>query len=210
MKLEFIPEFIPQMMNKRAVTRRSRQNKNPGVNSTVTVVDTRQKLERRLAQRSDKISIAGKCIITTGAAGGAGVLETPFTPSAFGVKLPALAAFYTRWRILSLNMYFSYPTSTVVGAIGVIDDDNIDSINPTTLQGVYELRCSMFVNPLTGSTVPLMWKPLDPDRWYYTSTQSSVNDIRDIVPGTLALYVSTSGGPFLVEAFYTIELSGSV
>jgi hypothetical protein len=191
------------------VNRRARQNKSP--NATTTVVTIRDSLERRLAKRSDAIDMVGRCLITVGNAGGSGVLLNGFTISSFGTRLAAIATNYSRWRISSLNLNFVIPLT--VSAVGIVDDDSLASGEPTTLSTVYELRCSLFNQgvpaavPFTGN---LLWKPVDPMRWFYTTPQSSANDLRDITPGTFAEYCNAATASWTFECYYSVQLSGGI
>jgi len=205
-----IEVYLPNRNNKRAVNRRARQNKAP--NATTTVVGIRDSLERRLAKRSDMIDLVGRCLITLGSAGGAGVLLNGFTPASFGVRLASIATNYSRWRIQSLNMNFVIPST--VSAVGIVDDDSLASGEPTSLATVYELRCSLFNQGIPAGGIitgnNMLWKPIDPSRWFYTTSQSSANDLRDVTPGTFAEYCNAATPSWTFECYYSVQLSGGI
>jgi len=196
--------MTPKNQTKRG-DRRARQNKSP--NRTTTIVDIRQSFERRLASRSDTIACVGKTLLQLPSTSSNGVTSNSLSPSVFGVHFSSIAQNFTKWRILSLQLIWPIPSSTAT-AYGVFDDDGVATDLPSTNIGVYELRVSSLA--LTNQSAYTEWKPIDKSKWYYTSGQSSANDIRDYCPCSLVAYNNGAGTAFNVECYYTIELSGGL
>jgi len=116
---------------------------------------------------------------------------------------------FARYKIVKLIIQvrplLGQTTNTVFGIL----DDVINSAAtlPTTFNDVYQLRCSAIISP--GQTVPTIfeWKPVDPDKWYYTEGDIG-GDNRFTVPAGLVAF-SSSGTVLPVEFHYTIEFEGA-
>lgn len=171
-------------------------------------MDPRVALSYRLGVRKDTISLVGKVLLTLSASG-AGVAALSIAVSNLGARVGTIGLTYNRWRVVKLHFFFqlgSGVAGTGFEAYAVADDSNLGDDLPTSLAGVYESRTSC-VSLTTGSST-LEWKPVDPDKWYYTEAESSGSDDRLIIPCTLLGY-STVMTSTILECFYTLEFSGS-
>jgi hypothetical protein len=197
----------------KARSRNGRRRKAPY--QIVQTLDPIQTLNRALALRSDMIVVKDKCSKTV-TISATGVTQVPLnvtsTVSFFGSRIAAMAALYTRFKILKVNMIpiavsGAFPVTTNSITTGIIDDY---SVSVTTLDDVFSLRCSASLaaigNP-TGSNM-LTWEPLDNTKWYYTSLDSGDN--RFVIPAAYAAF-NTSGSAFTVEygVWFTLVLDGA-
>jgi hypothetical protein len=166
--------------------------------------------ERQLAVRSDRITMSGKVIVTV-AAGTSGTQV--FSPAALGDRIFKVASIFARWRIVKLIIVSGPVSTTGAFSFGVVDDNSSEGGSaplPTTVNEVVELRCSKF--PLSSvNPNEIEWKPVDPQKWYYTSPGGGTgSDNRFVYPSTLA-YAATSAPSAAVSfgVYYTTEFEGA-
>lgn len=195
------------MARKRRNRGGQRGSKNSARPAVVVSLTPTEAFQAQLA-RSDACPLKGKFIQA------AALTTTPtsllaISPLNLGVRANGLSAFFTRYRIKYLNVKFTTNTTSLgnaVSALGFIDDVATSTSTPSSVGGVGELRCS--ATCFGSETVPsrLMWKPSDPNRWYYTQTDG--DDPRFEFPAVL--YGASSANQNLaMEIDYSIVFSGA-
>lgn len=197
--------MTPKNQSKRGV-RRARQNKSP-----INVISmTRQEAyERNLSTHSDSSVLRGKYTVNMGLTTIPSLVAI-INPSAFGARATAYAGVFARYRIKELNIKFM-PNSTstaAITAVGILDDTSLSGDVPTTYQGITELRCS--ATQFEGVTVPaaFSFQPLDRKKWYYTTVETSGNDVRLSAVGELYA-ASTAAVSCAFEIDFSIVFSGA-
>jgi hypothetical protein len=119
---------------------------------------------------------------------------------------------FARFRVKSLIIkFFAQPTAGASGimALGILDDAGAEGEQPTTFDGVSELRCSA-IN-FVSETIPteFIWKPLDSSKWYYGPGGVTGSDTRLVYPGALYSGSSNSGQPYFVVIDYVLVFAGA-
>jgi len=196
--------------SKRRMTRPGRRNQS----QTITSVTPAQEFERKLARSSDACVLRGKFYSTIAPSAGTPVLLYALHPSNLGVRASALANIFTRFRFLSVGFKFSVSTATQAatgGVMGVLDDaSGTEGDAPTSTNAVLELRTSALNLPTDTVPTEFMWKPVDRNLWYSTSSAASVSDPRLLFPGVI--YVGPIGGAgttFTVELDWELVFKGA-
>jgi hypothetical protein len=168
----------------------SGSSRRQGMGRVVTVETPSSAFERRLAQSADIVTLRGKLFQSASVTAGSVSLGLVFHPANFGGRSSNLATIFSRFRFLSVAMRFlsnvngATQSSTVMA--GVLDDaSGTEGDAPTSPAGVLEQRCSALV--LQNQTVPVdfIWRPVDRNLWYATTTGSSTSDPRLVFPGVL-------------------------
>jgi len=134
-----------------------------------------------------------------------------------GQRAAAMAGNFSRYRIIkAIFKHVPQQGSNAPGRVymGVNDDNGGEGGSSTVPQDylqIAELRTS--TNISLGGEGEFQWKPIDPEKWYYTYTTTG-NDGRQSVPGTF--YAITDGfgnsGAFnsRIEALMTVEFAGDI
>jgi hypothetical protein len=173
--------------------------------------------ERQLAQRNDRVVVVAKMLFPSLTVTSGTVSTITIQPAGLGFRALQFSKLYSRYRILK-SMWEpvfvnASATATTPIVYGIQDDVSGEggAPTPTTLDDVYALRCSI-VTSASGSSVSgdsiLYWKPMDVEKYYYTSGSSS--DARLSTPGTLCVTAGTSITGVQFRCFYTIEFSGAI
>jgi hypothetical protein len=165
--------------------------------------------EMALAKRKDQTILRGKQIYNLALSGGYGSAQ--LAPSTFGLRVGTILTAYERWKILKLvvrplNDISAGLTSEVVA----INDDGDLSGTALTQSQLLEYRCSRVLGTSGTDTNEFQWNPIDIDKWYYTSIESSGGDIRLVAPCVLianATPTSLTSSPFVL--YYTIVAEGA-
>jgi len=197
------------MPNKRRTNaRKGKRVSGPRVVTALTQSDT---AERALAVRGDRVTVKGKNLATVLITGTIGTAL--LFPASFGDRVAKLSALFSRWRIVKLIVK-NAPVSGTAGfpaAYGLIDDDSTEGGSaplPTTQAEIVELRCS---NTLLSTTMPgeLAWKPVDPQKWYYTQAGGASSDPRLYAPASIAVAAITGSTSVSFVYYFTIEMEGA-
>jgi len=169
-------------------------------------------IERRMALRSDKITLVGKRLLTGSiASGSAGVLF--LTPSQFGDRLESIAASFLHFRFAKLVIEITSQVAPIVA--GILDDVGSEGGAvpiPSTADDVLNYRCSTLVSS-ANQLKTLQWRDSDPNRWYYTNqgAASAPSDPRLSTAATLYIKATGTGATtYVATMYYTIELAGAV
>jgi len=191
------------------------QRRSRGGPRTTAVTSPAETLNRQLAVRTDVNSQRGKYLLQLSSAPTTvGVIPINPGSGAFGNRQLALQAQYSRFRVVKLTFFCSTvlnATETPVpAAFGLLDDVPGSSSTPTTVNDIVSLRCSTFTELGRQETAMLEWKPLDPAKWYYTTSESTTQDARLELPATV-FCIALSGGTVnhRILVYYTIEYSGA-
>jgi len=190
------------------VNRRASQNKRSGSARATIALTQYDMRERQLAERSDKIIMSGKTITGITAVGTSPVVGTlPLNPASFGNRIQVCGLIFARFRITKL-IVVANPGGTLA-AFGVVDDYTAEGGSaplPVTLEEVAEVRCSK-TSLSTVNPNELIWKPVDPMKWYYTTNGNAASDGRFQYPASLAAGF-TAAGSNSFTVYYTLEFCG--
>jgi hypothetical protein len=194
---------IPKNQNKRGA-RRARQNKTP---LKVISMTAAQAFNERVAQHSDSMTLRGKVLLSaTISPSTTNFLVLSPSSTGFGVRVNAMAAVFSRYRIKRLGFKFSTGTSSPV-ALGIQDDTSSGVTIPTTYNGILEQRCSAS-NLSAVDVVEFAWEPLDKKAWYYTLPIAG--DLRTSTMGTAFASAQIANTNLYCEIDYTFVFSGAV
>jgi len=139
--------------------------------------------EATLARGGDSTVLRAKRVLNPITLTSTPSLIFSITPATLSTAFADLGEVFTRFRVKQLVVRF-LGTNTVV--VGILDDANGgEGDAPGSIPQLSELRCSGA--SLGPQTVPteIMWKPTDPEQWYYTQAGGSGSDPRLTSPGTL-------------------------
>jgi len=212
---KIIVPITPKRNNKRG-DRRARQNKRSGgPSSMLGNLSLSKQFELKCA------TSIPTCVIRIKHAGffsfGVTLNNQTLQPNTMGARAATLAGAYARYRII--KAIFKQVPTLGYGAqgrvyMGVSDDNGGEggtSVVPADYLQISALRCS--TNVSLGGEGEFEWKPVDPDKWYYTYTTTG-NDGRQTVPGTFYCISDGFGqsGTFSgrIEAFFTLEFAGDI
>jgi hypothetical protein len=118
-------------------------------------------------------------------------------PTLIGSRVNGVLAFYERWKLMKVILK---PISININCMGISDDPLDGSGDITTINEILELRCSRYLNQVTGTgtvsapgtdTDELQWNPIDPLKWYYTQLEGA-GDIRLVAPGNVVFFNTTA------------------
>lgn len=205
--------------NRRSRGRRTASRRAP----TATIqLSQSESWDRQIAIRSDRITVVSKILLNENYSS----TTNSFPISA--IALSAIAAQYQKWRILKMlfvpRMVNTIATSggaptTDILAVGFADDP---SVQVNTFSLVTSLRVSTYINTgandvgvyLKNDSDELLWKPTDPEKWYYTLLPAgeTVPDERWDVPVQLVT-ATRSGGQsvnYFASLYFTIEFQGQI
>jgi len=133
-------------------------------------------------------------------------------PQTMGTSIATLAGIYLRWRIVkAIFTYVPVVGQNAVGMIhmGVADDNGAEGGSTPVPINAYEvanLRCAV-ISSVTESA-EFEWKPLDPDRWFYSYGTGTSSDQRWVVPGTFYVQNDGQSSTLIVHARFHLEFSG--
>lgn len=210
-----VPTLTPINRNKRG-DRRARRNKRSGGPVSMTGnLSLSKQFELRMSNTVPSMTFRAKyaAFSTSNVVLNSIVLQ----PSTMGQPTAVLAGNFSRYRIIkAIFKHVPQNGSNAAGRVymGVADDNGGEggsSVVPQDYLQITELRTS--TNISLGGEGEFQWKPLDPNKWYYTYTTTG-NDGRQSVPATF--YSVTDGfgnsGAFntRIEAFFTLEFAGNV
>jgi len=159
--------------------------------------------------------VAKRRVYNFTAASQGSIMGKTFAPNTMGTSIATLAGVFARWRIVkAIFTYLPFQSgSTTPGQVqfGVSDDvggEGGTSPVPTNAYEVMNLRCA--TSTCAGESAEFEWKPLDPNKWYYTFGTGTASDQRFVVPGTLyVIYTAGSGtAAAIIDARFTIEFAG--
>lgn len=142
------------------------------------------------------------------------VIGLQLSPVNFGSRALNLATLYMRYRIVKCILsVLPYKTVTTGGSIvmGVSDDNSSEGgtvSDPANQFEILNFRTSTTVGANTGGEI--VYKPLDPEKWYYISGGAGTSgpaDGRLIYPGTFFVYTDASAGS-IISVRAVIEFAG--
>jgi hypothetical protein len=184
--------------------RRSQPRRGRGGIQAVTSLSLSEAEERKLSIRSDLASFRGKQIFSVANLSGVSGASN-ISPSTLGLRIGTLLGMYLRWRILKLVIKPLVSSGTLY--YGVTDDAN-DATSGLNPNEVLELRVSRAVTFFGTDTSELQWNPIDPAKWYYTTSEGAGGDIRLVSPCSIESLNSVAGTvSYLI--YYTIQAEGA-
>lgn len=167
---------------------------------------------------SDRITVFGHSLLGNVGTGASGTQL--FNPINLGVdglgdRPNVFGRVYSRYRFKQLMVkYIPQVGSTTGGALALgFNDDTITS--DTSSSGSYPLvidfRCSGEAQ--VWSRFDVVWKPVDPSKWYYCSQENATSDTRftqqlSLFGAGLGIAASTTVGNIVL--YYTIEFEGAI
>jgi len=192
---------------------RSKRRASRSRNQLVTVASPNLAFEAKLAKQSDAFCLSGKYIFTstTSATPNLAVLSLALTPNNLGSRASAVGASFARFRLKECVKWFAGTTSTAGGVVtlGFVDDFSGESDQPSSVEDCNELRCSS--TDFLSTTVPteFYYKPVDPQKWYYTRTGISGSDERLVYPAALYAASTAASVSYTVQIDYRFVFVGA-
>jgi len=171
-----------------------------------------QASEVQLASREDRYMCRGKSLILQSfGAPLSNLLLSPATGAVYGSRMTSINSVYSRYRLIKLLFRFCAPfvSSGQNLYIGVQDDSGTDSDNPTTQADIIQLRCSTVMYGTVTQPTEFEWKPIDKEKWYYTSSEIG-GDPRFLIPAVLWFSTGVASSTLTGEIHYTIEFAGAI
>jgi hypothetical protein len=183
---------------------------------SVMAMTPSQVFEDRMS-RNDSVNVLGKHLLYNVTSTTAPSIAFTLEPSGnqLGTRASSFSALYTRYRFKYIRFRFLVDPSTTSVAnqftvFGVLDDGYVGTgTAPTTVDDVMNLRCSAIA--LGNQTVPteFVWRPRDATKWYYTTPETSIGDLRLAYSGVV--YSATSiVTTFNIEIDYSIVFAGAM
>lgn len=136
-------------------------------------------------------------------------------PANFGSRSLNLATLYMRYRFVKI-IFSKLPYKDVTGGgsvvLGVAEDNLSEGgtvSDPANQFEILNFRTSTTLGANTGGE--LVWRPIDPNRWFYMSAGAGTagpTDGRFIYPGTFYGYADTSGSGIIISIRAIIEFAG--
>jgi len=172
-----------------------------------------------LPRESDLIIVKGQLVLPTLATTTtptANLVAINLAPDTLGDRPAAFGGLFARYRFTSVTVhYVPIVPVTTTGAIafGLADDvdDSELSTSATTYAGITALRRSFETQVYSKGHV--MWRPIDSNRWYYSSADSAnpeprfTKQLALFVTG-LSLPASTTLGTIIIR--YNIQFAGAI
>jgi len=167
----------------------------------------------RLANSQDAYTLRDTLFINSSTSSTAGTPTSLLllNPTSFGVRPNAVAALYTKFKILELRFRFTgYGLANNTLSIGVLDDATATEGDiPTTFAGVQALRCSGIF--LEGTTVPeeFVYRPNRGQPPLFTGAGAAGSDPRLVNQGIVVVAGLSASQGFSVVVDYIIRYEGA-
>jgi hypothetical protein len=190
--------------------RNGRRGSQRGSSRTPMVIQTPSEAFAERMSRGDAVNVVTKHLAFNQSVSGTPTALFNVTPTgnSLGTRLGSFCGLYSRYRFKSVRIrYLDNNTNTSTTAqflvCGILDDTTASGTVPTTVDDVMNLRCSAVA--FGDQTVPteFTWRPLDSEKWYYTSPESTTSDSRFEYPAAFYVVGSTT-------ATATIEIDVSI
>ncbi len=199
--------------SRRRLRRAPARNSGPNYSMSTTVQNYSDAFERQLATRSDRITVRGKQYFSQNWS------TVQWVDTLDAQSLSAISNQFERWRIIKLifKPVFVTSTASTAFAYGITDDSNITSslsfsqITQQRVNNVAQIAASTDLATLGVSSGEFVWKPIDPTKWYYTTTPSG-SDIRLTYPACFVAATEAASQTVNLKyvLFFTIEFEGQV
>lgn len=200
--------------SRRRTNRRQRRFRPYSSSSTLTTVQNySDTFEHQLATRKDRITLRGKQYYNQT------WTSVQFIDTIDASSFTAISQQFERWRVVKLVFKPVTITSTSATdfAYGITDDPEVSStisfsqITQLRVNNVAAIGPSTDLATLGVSSGEFVWTPVDPDKWYYTTTISG-GDIRFAYPGSFV--AATSGTTQTVHCtyilYFVLEFEGQI
>jgi len=197
-------------MVKRRANSNQRGSRRALVPRPVISMTQTEAFEAGLSRSNDVTTLRGKLVLGLSLTSTpASVLNIwPSSSGSFGVRAAAFAGVFSRYRFKYVKVRFLESSANAAAiSLGVQDDISISAINPTTLNGVSELRCSG--TSLAQQTMPTIfeWRPADSRLWLYTTSDGT--DPRLSQSGVM-WGASTVTSAITIEVDYCVVFKGAI
>jgi hypothetical protein len=164
---------------------------------------------------SDSSVLHGKVILTGTTSGTANTptVVVNLAPGGLGTRASNLGTVFTRFKIRKLVVNFFAPPEALSTAgltsVGILDDISGEGDQPTSTDGVIELRSSS--HNFTNQTTPSYFEytPLDKKKWYYCAPGVGGSDERLAYQAAMFVSSTLTSQPYTIVVDYAIVFAGA-
>jgi len=203
-------------MNRRKQNRRRSQGRRPtGGRANNLALSLFDSMGRRFATRGDRITFKDKSVGSLSASSSVQILN--LNVGGIGPRAIAVLNQYTRWRyvkivfridVASASVAFGQEPPTCVGILDDYSGEGGSVVIPSTVDGVFALRCATMASQITPAM--LQYDPVDKDKWYYTQQGATGTDLRLTNQATLIAAPIATGTTLSIAFYFIIEAEGAV